>query len=204
MKKAIVFLVCTLLIFALASWEDLETGLASTKTDKYESGYQEGYGAGYKEGYEAGRKDGFSAGKIAGYEEGEKAGYAALKPLYKPTSGTILSGREYDGSEITVTADSTDDYVVSLKDANGTAYVTFFVRAGETVTIGVPEQYLYIYFASGTEWYGYGKGLMFGEDTVYSKDDEAKDFWTYTWEYTLYPVTNGNFSETPSDESEFF
>jgi ABC-type maltose transport system permease subunit len=23
------------------------------------------------------------------------------------------------------------------------------------------------------------------------------DFSQYTWEYTLYPVTNGNFSETP-------
>ena len=74
----------------------------------------------------------------------------------------------------------------------------------ETVTVGVPADELYIYFASGTKWYGYGKGLMFGEDTSYSKDDELVDFSEYTWEYTLYPVNDGNFSETPSNENEFF
>ena len=192
MKKVIAVLLSAFLILALASCGYSEEDMAKARA--------EGFAEGYKDGYSDGKKDGFSAGKIAGYEEGEKA----LKPLYKPASGTILSGKEYNGSEITVTADSTDDYVVSLKDYGGTACVTFYVRAGETATIGVPEDYLYVYFASGKEWYGYGKGLMFGENTIYSKDDEALDFIEYTWTYTLYPVTNGNFSETPCDESEFF
>ena len=128
-----------------------------------------------------------------------------LTPVAKPYSGKILSGKEsYDGSEITVTADGASDYVVSLKSRSGTERVSFYVRAGDTVTIGVPSEYLYVYFASGNTWYGYGKGLMFGERTVYSKDDELLDFTEYTWEYELYPVTNGNFSETPSNADEFF
>ena len=145
-----------------------------------------------------------SEGYDAGYDDGFAAGYAKPRPVAKPSTGTILAGREYYGSEITVHADSTHDYVVSLKDYRGTEYVAFYVKAGTTVTIGVPDKYLYVYFASGKTWYGYGKGLMFGDNTSYSKDDDVLDFTQYTWEYTLYPVDNGNFSETPSSEKEFF
>ena len=138
------------------------------------------------------------------YQRGYADGYAALKPAARPVSGTILTGKEYSGSELTIHSDTTYDYVVTLKDYRGTEYVTFYVRAGDTVTIGVPDNYLYVYFASGKTWYGYGKGLMFGKDTDYSKDDEALDFTQYTYEYTLYPVSHGNFEETPSNENEFF
>lgn len=146
------------------------------------------------------RAEGYEAGYRAGYA----AGYDSMKPVSRPLSGAILSGREYDESEITVTADSSYDYAVSLKDMSGREYVCFYVRAGDTVTVGVPANYLYVYFASGTDWYGYGKGLMFGEGTSYSKDDDVLDFVEYTWEYTLYPVSDGNFSESPSNENEFF
>ena len=155
----------------------------------------------YNEEYsERARAEGYKAG----YEAGYKAGLAELKEMPKPASGTILSGKEYNGSEITVKASTDCDYVVSLKNVIGKEYVSFYVRAGDTVTVGVPEEYLYVYFASGTEWYGYGKGFMFGINTVYSKDDECHDFAEYTWDYKLYPVSNGNFSETPSNEDEFF
>jgi hypothetical protein len=147
-------------------------------------------------GYEKGYKD--------GYQNGLDAVYDSIKPIKRPVSGSILQGGEYSGSEITVTADSEYDYVVSLKSYSGSSYLSFYVRAGETVTVGVPAKYLYVYFASGKEWYGYGEGLMFGNDTCYSKDDEVLDFTEYTWKYTLYPVNNGNFSKTPIDGNEFF
>ena len=138
------------------------------------------------------------------YSLGKKEG-SELPPVAKPYSGAILSGTEYyNESEITITADSSHDYVVSLKDMRGREYVSFYVRAGDTVTVGVPAKWLYVYFASGKEWYGYGQGLMFGKNTDYSKDSEAKDFTQYTWSYKLYSVANGNFKETPSDADEFF
>ena len=141
---------------------------------------------------------------LIAYAIGKESG-SALKPVTKPYSGAIISGAEYHNeSEITVTADGSHDYVVSLKDSRGTEYLSFYVRAGDTVTVGVPAKWLYIYFASGDEWYGYGKGLMFGNNTDYSKVDGARDFSEYTYEYTLQPATGGNFSETPSDEDEFF
>lgn len=129
-----------------------------------------------------------------------------LNPEPRPLSGKVLSGKEtIDGSHITVTASSGDNYVVSLRNIKGQECVTFFVRSGETATVGVPAEHLYVYFASGDTWYGLGEGKMFGKNTVYSKDDELLDFTGgYYWEYTLYPVSNGNFSETPSNENEFF
>lgn len=119
-----------------------------------------------------------------------------------PRSGDILSGSEcFDGSELTITADSGSSYVVKLKTPSGVERLSFYVRAGDTVTIGVPAEYLYVYFASGDTWYG--KSRLFGDETYYSMDDEVLDFTEYTWEYTLYPVSSGNFSETPIDPDDF-
>lgn len=120
----------------------------------------------------------------------------------EPQSGTILSGAEdFYGSEITIKASSVNSCVVKLKTRYGVERLSFYVRAGDTVTVGVPDEHLYVYFASGDTWYG--KSLLFGNETYYSMDDEIQDFTQYTWEYTLTPVTNGNFSETPIDASEF-
>lgn len=150
------------------------------------------------------KKKGYETGYAAGYEAGYDEGYTALKPVTRPHSGKILAGKEYYESEIVVTANDDCDYVVSLKDYWGSECVAFYVRAGTTVSVGVPADYLYVHFASGTQWYGYGKGMMFGKNTVFTKDDEMLDFTEGGWEYTLQPVYDGNFSETPSSEDEFF
>ncbi len=127
---------------------------------------------------------------------------AGLTPVSEPQSGAVLSGKEvYDGSEITVHASSGDSCVVKLKTRSGTERISFYVRAGDTVTVGVPDEYLYVYFASGDTWYG--KSDLFGEKTYYQKVDDVRDFTEYTWEFTLYPVSNGNLSLTPIDEDDF-
>lgn len=187
MKKVIVLL-CVILAATLVACGYSDEDLSAAQSEGYRTGYSEGYNNGYDEGY----------------NDGYRKGFNERKPVSKPASGTILSGEEYSGSELTIIASDNNDYVVSLKDEYGTHYLSFYVRAGDTVTVGVPSEYLYVYFASGTQWYGYGKGLMFGEDTQYTRDDELRDFVEYTWEYTLYPVNDGNFSESPSTEGEFF
>ena len=127
---------------------------------------------------------------------------AGLTPVTEPRSGEILSGREVsDGSEIMITASGGESCVVKLKTRSGTERMSFYVRAGDTVTVGVPAEYLYVYFATGDTWYG--NTHLFGENTSYSMDDEICDFTEYTWEYTLYPVSNGNFSETPINADDF-
>ncbi|MBQ8546841.1 MAG: zinc-ribbon domain-containing protein [Clostridia bacterium] len=125
-----------------------------------------------------------------------------LTPVSEPASGTILSGREYyNGSEITITAPSNQSCVIKLKTSSGNTRLSFYVRAGKTVTIGVPAEYLYVYFASGKTWYG--NEHLFGKNTNYSMDSKICDFKNYTWEYTLTPTSSGNFSQKPIDESEF-
>lgn len=166
-------------------------GHAKALEEAHEKGYEEGYDAGYTAGFHKAR-----------YQMIENAKKPSPKSL--PASGTIVSGQSGYGSTLTIKSDSDSACVVSLKTANGTERMAFFVRAGDTVTVNVPAETLYAYFAYGTTWYGYGEGLMFGENTVYSRDDEALYFGQYTYSYTLYPTYNGNFTETPSDEDEFF
>ena len=125
-----------------------------------------------------------------------------LTAVAEPSSGTVLSGQKFKESQITVTAPSNAGCVVKLKTIDGDTRLMFYVRAGQTVTVGVPAEYLYVYFACGSTWYG--KQDLFGAYTSYSKDDKVQDFMHYTWTYTLKPVTNGNFSETPVTKEEFF
>ncbi len=153
----------------------------------------------YDEGYDAGYTKGFHQARNQMMEDSKKP-----SPKSMPTSGTIVSGQKYSGSTLTIKSDSDSACVVSLKTAKGEERMAFFVRAGDTVTVNVPAEQLYAYFAYGTTWYGYGEGLMFGEDTAYSRDDEPLYFGQYTYTYTLYPTYNGNYTETPSDEDEFF
>ena len=129
-------------------------------------------------------------------------GEEELNPVSPPKSGSVLIGREYvDESYITVTASKGSSCVVKLKTSSGVTRISFFVRAGETVTVGVPAEKLYVYFASGETWYGMSD--LFGKYTSYSMDDELLDFKNYTWEYTLRPVSDGNFSQKPIDADDF-
>ena len=192
MKGAIKNIIIVSLVILLVCFYFIRNDSADAAYDK---AYTDGFNSGYEVGYIDGRDD--------GYDDGYDSGYKALKPETMPENGTILSGKEYNQSQIKVTA-SDDPCVVAVKNTDGVERVVFFVRPNETVEIGVPREMLNVYFATGEEWYGYGKGLMFGENTVYSKDSSDLDFKQYSWEYTLYPVSSGNFSETPSTENEFF
>ena len=126
---------------------------------------------------------------------------ADLEPELEPVSGKILSGKEYNDSEITVTAPENKSCVVKLKTKSDKTRLTFYVRAGRTVTVGVPAEKLYVYFASGKTWYG--EKHLFGAGTSYTKDDKIRDFTDQSWTYTLQLVSDGNFSQTRIDEDEF-
>lgn len=127
---------------------------------------------------------------------------SSLKALPLPLNGQIFTGsgaqRE---SQLTIHSSASDAYYIKLKDVNNITRFAFFVRPNSTVIMDVPEGNFYIYFASGSTWYG--KDDLFGPDTVYSKDSTLHDFTEYTYEYTLYPVVNGNFKETIISAEDF-
>lgn len=164
----------------------------------------------YTSGYLAGYEDGFLKGlEFAGISAESLPDPSAIAPTAprEPVNGEILYGKNHpEGSEITVHASKTSSVVVLLKTKAGVPRLAFYVSKNNSVTIKVPSATLFIYFASGDgdDWCGYEKGKMFGPETIYTKDTKALDFTTYTYTYTLYPVTDGNFTEFPSDASEFF
>lgn len=126
----------------------------------------------------------------------------AMQPLALPRSGEVFIGSDlYKGSEITIKSSSEKSCYIKLKNSYKMDVFSFFVRAGESVSVPVPEGHYYVYFSYGTDWYGTEE--LFGDETTYAKDDELLDFENSTWTYTLYPTSNGNFSETPIDEEEF-
>ncbi len=123
-------------------------------------------------------------------------------PVQEPKSGTILSGNKCtNAAQITVSASYRSSCVVKLKNESDETKLSFYVQAGDTITVNVPRECLYVYFAEGTTWYG--EELLFGSDTYYSKDEDICDFVMYTYTYTLYSVNNGNFEQTPIDADEF-
>lgn len=79
--------------------------------------------------------------------------------------------------------------------------MSFYVRAGDTVTVSVLPSELYAYFAEGTDWYGWENN--FGENTYFSKDSQPLIFYEYTFEYTLYEVSDGNLSLESIDSDDF-
>lgn len=128
--------------------------------------------------------------------------FGSMTPVNEPASGTVLSGyAPDDGSKITVKLADTGSSVVMLKDASDRVLLSFFVRAGESATVDVPAEKMYVHFASGKTWYGEEK--LFGKETVYRRDKELTDFTKYSWEYELDPMSVGEFvNEDSGAESE--
>lgn len=120
----------------------------------------------------------------------------------EPLSGTVLSGyAPKDGSQITISLENTGACVVMLKDTSDRTLLSFYVRAGETVTVDVPAEMMYVHFAGGKNWYG--EELLFGEDTVYNKDPELTDFTQYSWEYELDSLAYGEFESADLGQDLF-
>ena len=120
----------------------------------------------------------------------------------EPLSGTVLSGyAPKDASQITVSLENTGACVVMLKDISDRTLLSFYVRAGETVTVDVPAEMMYVHFAGGKNWYG--EELLFGENTVYNQDPELTDFTQYSWEYELDSLTRGEFEASDAEVEPF-
>ena len=126
----------------------------------------------------------------------------AEESVPQPKKGQIFIGRPQSGPvNLTVSSSSSKSYYVKLKNVLDEDIFSFFVPAGETVEISVPQKPCYVYFACGETWYG--TDLLFGENTSYSKDSGLIDFGMYAVTYTLIPSVGGNFSETTISADDF-
>lgn len=87
-------------------------------------------------------------------------------------------------------------YYVKLREVDSKSdVINFFVHAGRSLELNVPLGEYEMVYAFGTVWYG--EGLLFGENTVYSRADETFDFTAddtqvYGWTVELYEQYDGN------------
>lgn len=126
----------------------------------------------------------------------------ALDPVEEPKSGTILEGRKTtDGYKITVIANENESCVVKLKTEDDQTILAFYVRAGETKTMKVPKEKLYVSFAMGEVWYG--EKHLFGNKTSVSIDAELRDFSESGWKYDLNQSEHGNLELKSIDKEDF-
>ena len=126
-----------------------------------------------------------------------------MVPKEMPVSGTVIIGQKRDwGNTITIdNSSSSQSYYIKLKNSAAEDVISFFVRAGESATVHVPGGRYQVFFACGDEWFG--PEYHFGDGTSYSKDEDFVDFSQYTITYTLYPVTDGNFTDKDIPPDEF-
>lgn len=132
----------------------------------------------------------------------------APKILTPPATGHIWvhSGTSRI-APFSIAAGSDENYFVKLvKVSTGRSVLDVFVRSGDTAEIRVPLGTYELRYASGKQWYG--RKLLFGSSTVYSKADRE---FTFNVEgnvinghrITLYTVPNGNLSTQHIQPAEF-
>lgn len=99
-------------------------------------------------------------------------------------------------ANIIIHAPVSEHVFVKLKRATtGVTLYQFFVRAGETADVEIPVATYNVCFAFGKEWYGIDN--LFGEETTCSVDKGIRFTRTSGYEYTLYPVADGNLNLEP-------
>ena len=123
-----------------------------------------------------------------------------MEAMPLPENGKVFIRPYSGGSKLTIKSGPSKATYVKLKKEDGTDVFSFFIRADEEASAAVPRGKFYIYFATGTEWYG--TEHHFGSSTTYTKVDEICDFSTYEYTYEL-DKPYGNTSPTDVADSDF-
>lgn len=125
-------------------------------------------------------------------ENGHTLYYATGEPL-APLKVTVPSGNDYY-------------YVVLSSAVTQKRAVSLFVYPGKTVEIDVPLGRYKIFYCCGVSWYG--SKLLFGDSGSYCTSDDVLVFdndgeYYNGYEFTLYPVFDGNWDTREVDYSDF-
>ena len=142
-----------------------------------------------------------NTGKQGGATTAPKDPDANLTAQTPPANGTVLDGSEGGYSGVQVTASSDASAYVKVKDMSGYTVVGFFVSAGSTAEVYVPEGTYSVQFARGNTWYG--PNDCFGSKTIFGQDREVTLGYGDVITYTLQLSSNGNFSMQSLNEAQF-
>ena len=108
------------------------------------------------------------------------------KVFYKGFSPSLAT------SLIIINSPKDKDCVVKMKNESDETVLSFYVRKNSTVEKKCPPGNYTVYFAYGSTWYGYSK--LFGSSMTGQKDSNVTFDADYSWEYTLYAVSDGNLT----------
>lgn len=143
---------------------------------------------------------------------------AAIPPTPTPrpvarrlASGTILRNDLRSGflgkGELTIENGQGQDAVVALSSLDGGDVLAFYVRNGDSYTIGdIRNGTFFLYFTRGEDWDG--NSGRFTRNASYLRFDDTLDFLTTsatytTFRVTLYAVPNGNAATRRVDAGHF-
>ena len=123
---------------------------------------------------------------------------------YAHTMSSIMLSSNYK-SELTIKTKSSDQYYcIVLVDAYNPErkLCSLFSYPGKTITFDVPGQDCLVYYTYGPadSWYGYSN--YFGSEGRWVTSDEVFEFDNYTYNLTLYKVSNGNWDTEYITENE--
>jgi hypothetical protein len=128
----------------------------------------------------------------------------------RPQNGDVLTRSEYGKHALVVNNSPGADALVKLKDSSGGTVISFYVRAGDTARVNVPEGKFQFQYASGKDFSrSCGRFLV---DMVASKDPNYTDFIAkhqyngiaYKIQtYTLQRVSSGNFTPSSMSVNDF-
>ena len=128
--------------------------------------------------------------------------------LSRPATGSMVRSPSDDGlAPLTVITEAGKDYLIALTPVySNEAEMMFYVRGGIQTEVDVPLGDYYLFYATGTDWYG--EDDLFGPDTQRYKCDDIFPFEEdddgYTgWTVELYLQTNGNLDSFPVTEDSF-
>lgn len=138
------------------------------------------------------------------------ANVTAALTARRPGNSVLKTSLGNDRSQFTVNASDFDACIKleSLKDPN--KYLLFYVRAGETFTVYVPDGSYVVKYTTGDYWFGLDS--MFGRDASFTQADDVFTFETTTsggYIYydsitiTLYTVVDGNLQTEDISADEF-
>lgn len=126
----------------------------------------------------------------------ELADGTEIAPLSLPQNGRHYPTYDFTNStfsSICVHAPTNLNCFVIVKRAGKDIILDrFFVRANQTVDTFLSVGELDVFFAFGDEWYG--EDHLFGDDTSCQVDRGLDVSDAYGYEYTLYPVKDGNLT----------
>lgn len=126
-----------------------------------------------------------------------------MVPMQPPENGEfIINNNKNRGSRLTIDArNASNPYYIKLKDKNDKDIISFYVDAGAYTSVKVPTGQYYVYFATGTHWYG--PELLFGEDTQCSYDENLCNFSQYEYTYTPKVTYGGNVDSKNINMEDF-